>query len=458
MQPEAPARTGFRRRHAGVALFVLLLVLGGQAPRARAGIDVHLAWDRSPEPQVTGYIVYVGKAPGRYDEQYDVGNQTSLVYVRPDDGSRYYFAVAAYSPGPIVGALSPPVSHVTGTRLEPVASSTATTAAAREAVPPADSEVSSAPALPAEVCEEETHQECFAVTTLFRTSGQVNALAVLPDDRVLTIEDGTRVVVRHAQEWGAETAFVASARVLADLVVDPAFHETRAVYLSELERGANGQVELTVARYREIQGRLGQRAPIVSGVLVPEGRTAPLAVDNAGNLYVAIPSSSGVGVRHDLYAGTILRFRADGNVPPDAPAASPVFAAGIADPRALLLDLPSGNVWVAGFNGTNAASVAFVEAGPAAAAPWPRPLRAVTTASPQAPRGDGGSPPLIFAPGTGGLAACRNEQPAYCSNLPAFSPERASAATRGGTPGAVLAAFAAGDGTSRVVRLQRTLR
>ena len=32
-----------------------------------------LAWDPNPEPEVAGYIVYVGTEPGIYAEQFDVG-------------------------------------------------------------------------------------------------------------------------------------------------------------------------------------------------------------------------------------------------------------------------------------------------------------------------------------------------------------------------------------------------
>ena len=75
---------------------------------------VTVEWDASPEPAVAGYIVYVGHASGSYDEQYDVGAHTSFVYTKADPGRAYYFAVAAYAPGPIVGPRSEEVLFFAG--------------------------------------------------------------------------------------------------------------------------------------------------------------------------------------------------------------------------------------------------------------------------------------------------------------------------------------------------------
>ena len=41
-----------------------------------------LAWDRNPEPEVNGYIVYIGNAPGVYTQQIDVGNTIEYVLRR----------------------------------------------------------------------------------------------------------------------------------------------------------------------------------------------------------------------------------------------------------------------------------------------------------------------------------------------------------------------------------------
>jgi hypothetical protein len=72
-----------------------------------------LAWDQNPEPDVNGYIVYIGNAPGAYSQQIDVGMATQYVLAAAP-GQQYCFAVSAYAPGPIEGERSPEVCATTG--------------------------------------------------------------------------------------------------------------------------------------------------------------------------------------------------------------------------------------------------------------------------------------------------------------------------------------------------------
>jgi hypothetical protein len=55
-----------------------------------------VAWDAAPDPNVTGYYVYVGPAPGIYTSVLDVGNVTRYTYVSAVPGSTYFLTVAAY--------------------------------------------------------------------------------------------------------------------------------------------------------------------------------------------------------------------------------------------------------------------------------------------------------------------------------------------------------------------------
>jgi len=70
-------------------------------------------WDRSQESNVAGYLVYVGTQSGVYGTTYDVGNATSFAYPNATAGQRYYFAVASYFAGPIIGTKSAEVSGTT---------------------------------------------------------------------------------------------------------------------------------------------------------------------------------------------------------------------------------------------------------------------------------------------------------------------------------------------------------
>ena len=45
-----------------------------------------LAWDRNSEPEVNGYVVYIGNAPGAYSQQIDVGNAATELAARMAKG------------------------------------------------------------------------------------------------------------------------------------------------------------------------------------------------------------------------------------------------------------------------------------------------------------------------------------------------------------------------------------
>jgi len=61
---------------------------------------VELSWRASPSRDVGGYLVYYGTAKGEYFGQLspiDVGNYTSIRIDNLNNGTLYYFAVAAYN-------------------------------------------------------------------------------------------------------------------------------------------------------------------------------------------------------------------------------------------------------------------------------------------------------------------------------------------------------------------------
>lgn len=65
----------------------------GLALRAEAATAT---WDRNPEPDVLGYLLAYGTAPGVYTTQINVGNRLSYEFFSPP-GYRYYVVVRAYS-------------------------------------------------------------------------------------------------------------------------------------------------------------------------------------------------------------------------------------------------------------------------------------------------------------------------------------------------------------------------
>ena len=90
---------------------VLLLLLSIAAiPHAAAAQSLTIAWDRSPSPDVAGYIVYVGNRSGAYTQSINVGNNTTFTMSNAQMGSTYYFAVGAYGSSSRVSGLSNEVS------------------------------------------------------------------------------------------------------------------------------------------------------------------------------------------------------------------------------------------------------------------------------------------------------------------------------------------------------------
>jgi hypothetical protein len=73
-----------------------------------------LAWDQNQEPNVIGYYVYIGTAPGRYSSVIDVGPTTTYTFPSAQPGVSYYMTVAAYIAGPLVGPRAPEVVAASG--------------------------------------------------------------------------------------------------------------------------------------------------------------------------------------------------------------------------------------------------------------------------------------------------------------------------------------------------------
>jgi hypothetical protein len=81
----------------------LMLAAAWTAPASAQSVTV--AWDPSPDPSVVGYIVYAGTQSGEYTAEFNVGAAISFVYgVAPE--TPYFFAVASYDEGLLVGSIS----------------------------------------------------------------------------------------------------------------------------------------------------------------------------------------------------------------------------------------------------------------------------------------------------------------------------------------------------------------
>ena len=73
-------------------------------------ITITIAWDANPQTDnVTGYIIFIGTAPGDYSQMVDVGNVTSYI-ASGQDGIRYYISALAYRADGARSSLSPEIS------------------------------------------------------------------------------------------------------------------------------------------------------------------------------------------------------------------------------------------------------------------------------------------------------------------------------------------------------------
>ena len=96
----------FRKLWIGYSFGFLLTMTAASTAKADT---LTVMWDRSSDTNVAGYLVYVGTQSGVYGTTYDVGTATSFSYPYATAGQTYYFAVASYFAGPIIGARSPEV-------------------------------------------------------------------------------------------------------------------------------------------------------------------------------------------------------------------------------------------------------------------------------------------------------------------------------------------------------------
>jgi glucose/arabinose dehydrogenase len=168
--------------------------------------------------------------------------------------------------------------------------------------------------------------------------------AFLPDGRLLIAErtgrirlvDGGRVQDRDALVLATEDGTEPSSSL--SLAVDPDFARTGFVLVAHTAPARDGVV-LRVSRYRELAGRLAERAVLFETPVPDAQSSSVIRFGPDGKLYLA---ASGAGTD-----GRLFRLNADGTMPRDQAGTTPAVAAGIAEPRGLAWDPRSGTLWIA---------------------------------------------------------------------------------------------------------------
>jgi hypothetical protein len=77
---------------------------------AEAG-TVTLAWDRNPETNIGGYVLYYGFGPDQYTASINVGNVVQYVFNEPEADRTYFFALQAVNTAGLGGGLSSEVNN-----------------------------------------------------------------------------------------------------------------------------------------------------------------------------------------------------------------------------------------------------------------------------------------------------------------------------------------------------------
>jgi Glucose / Sorbosone dehydrogenase len=130
----------------------------------------------------------------------------------------------------------------------------------------------------------------------------------------------------------------------------PQFARNGRVY-AVLEDRSRDTVSLSLVRYREVAGVLGERATLARLADVPDATRVRLRFGPDGRLYVALlsdslaapPDSGGRGSRMRSY---LLRFNDDGTVPGDNPGRTPWLDVSAVHPVALAWDPFDGELWI----------------------------------------------------------------------------------------------------------------
>ncbi len=172
-------------------------------------------------------------------------------------------------------------------------------------------------------------------------------IAFAPDGRLFVAErDG---VVRVVEPGGRTQAQTTLEGEVVALALDPGFAATHLVYLVTASLAGEGPgATFMVARYREVNGILGERLVLLHEIPARNDRAAAaLGIGPDGKLYVAFDDGGDATLAADPRSlnGKLLRLNADGTPPEDQPPGMPARLSGYRSPRAI--DWNAGVTWIA---------------------------------------------------------------------------------------------------------------
>jgi glucose/arabinose dehydrogenase len=199
------------------------------------------------------------------------------------------------------------------------------------------------------------------------------AVAVAPDGRVFIAEREGRVRILRGGALDPEPAITIDEAVMTGeseggllaLALDREFARTHFVFATYTVVGPEGTARFRVVRYREVEGRLGERVVLLDRISASSRPSALLGVGPDGRLYAAFDAGPVGGRTPALasYNGKILRLNTDGTTPADQPGANPVLASAFHSPRGLDWHPETGALWVVDAKGRDVEELRLVVSG-----------------------------------------------------------------------------------------------
>jgi glucose/arabinose dehydrogenase len=197
------------------------------------------------------------------------------------------------------------------------------------------------------------------------------SMAFAPDGRLFVTERPGRVRVLNLAAGTSELAltlddtFAEGEAGTLGLALDPAFAQTRFVYVYYTARTANGGAN-RVMRYREAAGRLAERAVLLDNVpagTIHDGGRLRFGPD--GLLYVSTGDAATDSLPQSLgsLAGKLLRLDRDGTTPRTNPVGSPVYSYGHRNPQGFDWHPATGQLWASEHGPTGNDEINVIRAG-----------------------------------------------------------------------------------------------
>ena len=245
------------------------------------------------------------------------------------------------------------------------------------------------------------------------------ALAFAPDGRLFVTERPGRVRIVNLSASTSEIAltlggvYAQGEAGLLGLALDPGFSENHFVYLYYSAVSGGGGVN-RIERYREVGGRLAERALLLDGIpasTIHDGGRLKFGAD--GLLYATAGDASNTSFAQDVSAtaGKVLRITSTGASAAGNRFNSPVFTFGHRNPQGFDWHPVSGDIWASEHGNTGNDEINVIQSGSNYG--WPN-----IQGSASAP---GMETPITFYPSTiapSGVAFYRGQRfPQFANNL-----------------------------------------